>query len=150
MPGPPDGLKTERQGEGTMPAKEWDPEDPYEWTAVLLPTREDTSVEMAEVFVEEFLRMHYGARQVLALFRNPHYRGPHGVWCEHGDEFVRALITRVFLQWGRIPDWDRAAEPAARLPGPGRTAGESVPGEPVGRLRPGGRVEGGISEGQRP
>jgi hypothetical protein len=88
-----------------MPKNEWDAEDPYELTGVVLWTAEDTSLAMAETFVEEFLRLGYGARQVLALFRNPFYRGPYGVWRRHGDEFVKDLITRVFLQWGRCPEW---------------------------------------------
>ncbi|MEJ5238297.1 MAG: hypothetical protein WHT82_08050 [Limisphaera sp.] len=96
-----------------MPKDEFDPEDPWELNRVAVPTEEDTLPAMAETFVEEFMRMGYGAPQVLALFRNPHYVGPYAVRARHGEGFVRELIARVFQRWGRTPDWGRSCRIAA-------------------------------------
>jgi hypothetical protein len=54
-----------------MPKDEFDPEDPLELRGVSIPTEENTLPLMAEVFVEEFMRLGYGASQILALFRAP-------------------------------------------------------------------------------
>lgn len=127
-----------------MPWDEWDAEDPYELTGVLLPTSEDTSLAMAETFIEEFLRLGYGARQVQALFRNPHYRGPYTVWRKHGDGFVKEVITRVFLRWGRVPDWAPSGEAQAaacpRKGAPGVSA-RAASGDP--------RIEAAKDEGEK-
>ena len=58
-----------------MPKDEFDFEDPLELNGVALLTHEDTTDEMAECFIEEFMRMGYNHKQILALFRNPHYLG---------------------------------------------------------------------------
>ncbi|HVR37141.1 MAG TPA: hypothetical protein VMS21_14960 [Methylomirabilota bacterium] len=84
-----------------MPKDEFDFEDPLELNGVALFTDEDTSGEMAACFIEEFMRMGYNHKQVLALFRNPHYIGPNQVLQSKGEPFVRDLIASTFLLWGR-------------------------------------------------
>ena len=56
---------------------------------------------MAECFTEEFMRMGYNHQQVLALFRNPHYLGPHMAFEKRGESFIRDLIADVFARWGK-------------------------------------------------
>ena len=58
-----------------MPKDEFDFEDPFELNGMAFLTHEDTTNDMAECFIEEFMRMGYSHQQVLALFRNPHYLG---------------------------------------------------------------------------
>lgn len=82
-----------------MPKDEFDPEDPLELQGVALLTEEDTSHAMAECFIEEFLRMQYNAKQILALFRNPHYIGVNMVFQNKGESWVRQQITEVFTRW---------------------------------------------------
>ena len=84
-----------------MPKDEFDFEDPLELNGVAFLTEEDTSTEMAECFTEEFLRMGYNHKQVLALFRNPHYVGPNMVLANKGEPFVRDIIAETFARWGR-------------------------------------------------
>ena len=118
-----------------MPWEEWDAEDPYELMGVLLPTTEDTSWAMAETFIEEFLRLGYGAHQILALFRNPYYRGPHSVWRRHGDDSVKELIERVFARWGRAADGMPPRQgPETGFPGQVRAAGNSPEEEGSGAV----------------
>ncbi len=84
-----------------MPKDEFDFEDPLELNGVAFLTEEDTSAEMAECFAEEFMRMGYNHKQVLALFRNPHYTGPNMVLANKGEPFVREIIAETFARWGR-------------------------------------------------
>ena len=51
--------------------------------------------EMARCFVEEFVRMGWTDEQILGLFSDPFYRGPHAVWQRRGEAFVRGLLAGV-------------------------------------------------------
>ena len=88
-----------------MPKDEFDFDDPLELNGVAFLTEEDTSAEMTECFAEEFLRMGYNHKQVLALFRNPHYVGPNMVLQNKGEQFVRDIIGETFARWGRPFAW---------------------------------------------
>jgi hypothetical protein len=88
-----------------MPKDEFDPEDPMELCGVGLLTEEDTSEPMTECFIEEFLRMGYNAKQVLALFRNTHYTGMNMVMQNRGEQFVKDKIVEVFGWWKRPVSW---------------------------------------------
>ena len=68
-----------------MPKDEFDFEDPFELNGMAFMTHEDTTNDMAECFTEEFMRMGYDHQQVLALFRNPHYLGPHMALEKRGE-----------------------------------------------------------------
>lgn len=84
-----------------MPKNEFDFEDPLELNGVALQTEEDTTDAMCECFIEEFMRMGYNAKQILALFRNPHYLGMNMVLEKRGEEFVKQRVREVFARWGK-------------------------------------------------
>lgn len=88
-----------------MPKDEFDFDDPMELSGVGLMTTEDTTDAMAECFIEEFMRLGYNHKQVLALFRNPHYLGMNMVLQNRGEDFVREKITEIFSRWGRPVSW---------------------------------------------
>ena len=88
-----------------MPKDEFDFEDPFELNGMAFMTHEDTTNDMAETFIEEFMRMGYGYKQILALFRNPHYLGPNMALEKRGEPFIRELIAEVFVRWGRNVEW---------------------------------------------
>lgn len=88
-----------------MPKDEFDFEDPLELNGVAFLTDEDTSAEMTGCFAEEFMRMGYNPKQVLALFRNPHYTGPNMVLANKGEPFVRQIIAETFARWGHPIEW---------------------------------------------
>jgi len=88
-----------------MPKDEFDFDDPMELSGVGLFTEEDTTDAMAECFIEEFLRMGYNHKQILALFRNPHYLGMKMVLQNRGEAFVRERIAEVFARWGKAIQW---------------------------------------------
>jgi hypothetical protein len=85
-----------------MPKDEFDFEDPLELNVVALLTEEDTTEAMCECFIEEFMRLGYNHKQILALFRNPHYLGMNMVMEKRGEQFVRDQITEIFARWGRL------------------------------------------------
>jgi len=84
-----------------MPKDEFDPDDPMELNGVAFLTDEDTTEAMTDCFIEEFMHMGYNHKQLLALFRNPHYLGMNMVLQNRGQQFVRDKITEVFARWGR-------------------------------------------------
>ncbi|MHC1763043.1 MAG: hypothetical protein AB9869_01880 [Verrucomicrobiia bacterium] len=88
-----------------MPKDEFDFEDPFELNGMAFATEEDTTQVMAECFAEEFMRMGFNAKQVLALFKNPQYLGPNLALEKHGEARVRDLIGDVFARWGKPVSW---------------------------------------------
>jgi hypothetical protein len=114
-----------------MPKDEFDFEDPFELNGMVFPTQEDTTNDMAECFIEEFMRMGYSHKQILALFRNPHYLGPHLTLEKHGQPFVRNLIVDIFARWGRPVSWAETVCPHTEESGSG---GGSRPVAPVAEI----------------
>jgi hypothetical protein len=88
-----------------MPKDEFDFEDPFELNGMAFMTHEDTTNDMAETFIEEFMRMGHSHKQILALFRNPHYLGPNMALEKRGEPFIRDLIAEVFARWGKQVTW---------------------------------------------
>ena len=88
-----------------MPKDEFDFEDPFELNGMAFLSHEDTTNDMADTFIEEFMRMGYGHKQILALFRNPHYLGPNMAFEKRGEPFIRDLIADVFARWGKVITW---------------------------------------------
>jgi len=78
---------------------EADPQDPMELVGVGLPVADQSALEaMAECFAEEFIRLGHSEKEVLALFENPFYAGPHRAYCSLGEARIRDMITH----YGRI------------------------------------------------
>ena len=94
-----------------MPKDEFDFEDPMELNGVALVSPEDTTEAMTECFVEEFMRLGHNHKQILALFRNPHYLGMNMALQNRGEQFVRDKISEVFARWGRPVKWATAGPP---------------------------------------
>ena len=92
-----------------MPKDEFDFDDPMELNGVGLGCAEDTTAAMTECFVEEFMRLGYDHRQILALFRNPHYIGMNLALQNRGEPFVRDVIGEVFARRGKTVTWPAGA-----------------------------------------
>ncbi len=101
-----------------MPKDEFDADDPFELTGVGLVTMEDTTHEMAECFIEEFMRLGYNPKQVLALFRNPFYIGVNMVLQNRGEPYVKEMIAQTFTAWGRPFSWPVPAASGTSNPQP--------------------------------
>jgi hypothetical protein len=88
-----------------MPKDEFDFDDPLELNGVSVECTEDTTAAMTECFVEEFLRLGYNHKQILALFRNPQYLGMNLAMKKRGEPFVRDTIAEVFARRGKAVTW---------------------------------------------
>ena|SRR3989338_6568632 len=82
-----------------MPKNECDPEDPLELHGVELATDEEGLREMAFCFAEEFMRDGWSEEKLLEMFKSPFYHGPHLVWKQKGEAFVREVIKEAFAIW---------------------------------------------------
>lgn len=88
-----------------MPKDEFDFDDPMELNGIGIVCGEDTTEAMTECFVEEFLRLGHNHKQILAMFRNPHYIGMNMALQNRGEQFVRDKISEVFARWGKQVAW---------------------------------------------
>jgi hypothetical protein len=98
-----------------MPKDELDPDDPMELFGVGILTDEETTTTMTECFIEEFLRLGYNHKQILALFRNRHYTAMNMVVQAKGVEFVRTCIAETFAKWGKTVTGPNINKPLAGL-----------------------------------
>jgi hypothetical protein len=76
--------------------KGFERDDPFQMVAVGIAASEDTNEEMARTFIEEFALMGIAESRILRFFRSPFYAGPHMVYQERGEDFIRALIAEIF------------------------------------------------------
>lgn len=87
-----------------MPMGEADPQDPMQRVGVCVPVADEAPLrEMAECFAEEFLRLGHCEGDVLALFKDPFYAGPHEAYRNLGDDWIREMIhkyARIFRPIG--------------------------------------------------
>ncbi|MBI4575202.1 MAG: hypothetical protein HY722_02950 [Planctomycetes bacterium] len=77
------------------PRDDPDVTDPLEAVAVSCPAGPEALEAMATAFVEEFLSQGLPPERVVALFRDPFYAAPHGVWRARGEAYVRSLVARA-------------------------------------------------------
>lgn len=78
-----------------MADKEFESEDPMQLVGTLMECDEEEIEEMGLTFVEEFARMRWSREEIMAVFANPHYRGPHTVYRAKGPVFISGLIDLV-------------------------------------------------------
>lgn len=80
-----------------MPKHEVEHDDPLELVGVPIP--ESDLDEIAEAFVEEYIRMDFDRARILALFKNPFYRGTHQIYLQKGEGYLNEVIDRVITRW---------------------------------------------------
>jgi len=87
-----------------MADKEFESEDPMQLVGTLMECDEEEIEEMGLTFVEEFARMRRPPEEIMAIFANPHYRGPHTVYRVKGPAFISGLIDLVTGATTRFAD----------------------------------------------
>ncbi len=91
-----------------MAKKEIEPDDPIEMIGVELPNQTEEQLrDMALCFAEEFVREGWREEQLMKLFQNSFYHGPHLVWKQKGDDFCRSVILEALRMWR---PYDRTSE----------------------------------------
>lgn len=76
-------------------AKEFEDDDPMELIGSVMGIGEDGMEEIGLTFVEELARMDWSQEEILTIFSDPFYRGPHTVFRAKGAEYVKRLIVSV-------------------------------------------------------
>ncbi len=76
-----------------MPYGEPDATDPMTLHGVVMKTEDDRAMhEMAECFVEEYIRIGFEPERILRMFRTRGYAGPNLAYQTLGDDAIRAII----------------------------------------------------------
>ena len=102
-----------------MPYDDPDPTDPMTLHAQEFETDSAAIHDMAECFVEEYVRLGMSPDLVLQMFRTQGYAGPFLAYRVLGEEAIWALIDEIVQRWGgRAPGLglDRMANGDVSLP----------------------------------
>ena len=84
-----------------MPHGDPDPVDPMMLNGMVFETDSDEATrEMAENFVDEYLRLGFTTERVRSMFDNSGFVGPHMAIQTLGAEAIDALIDEVAQRWG--------------------------------------------------
>jgi hypothetical protein len=79
-----------------MAEKEFEDDDPMELRGAMCEGSDESSMEdMGLTFVEEFARMGWSRDEMLTVFMDPHYRGPHTVLRAKGLGYVTWLLNQL-------------------------------------------------------
>ena len=79
-----------------MAEKKFEAEDPMELVGAICEGGDaDAIEEMGRTFVEELARMGWPREDIIAVFADPFYRGPHTVFRSKGMLFVAALVESI-------------------------------------------------------
>ena len=85
-----------------MPKDEFVDEDPLELVGMVLPGEERQLERMAEVIVEEYVRMGWDERRLMTLFVNPMFMATYRVYHQKGEQYVKELVRHTCARY-RIP-----------------------------------------------
>ncbi len=78
-----------------MPMREADTDDPMELVGVRLPVADDQAMgDMAECFVEEYVRLGHTADELMRMFQDPFYAGVHQAYRVLGEAHIGELIAK--------------------------------------------------------
>ena len=83
-----------------MPHDEFVDEDPMGLVGMVVPGEPGQLKAMAECFVEEYVRMGWDERRLMALFVSPMFLATHRIYKLKGEDYVRELIRRTRVKWG--------------------------------------------------
>ena len=94
-----------------MPYDDPDATDPMTLHGVVIETESDAAMrDMAECFVEEYLRIDWEEDRILKMFQTQGYAGPFLAYQTLGEEAIRRMTSELIPLWGGRKD-----EPAQSL-----------------------------------
>ena len=86
--------------ENSMPKKEAEADDPMEIVGVEFAGQTEAQLhDMVLCFAEEFIREGWREEQLMEMFQNPFYQGPHLAWKQKGDDYIRSVIQEAMKMW---------------------------------------------------
>lgn len=84
-----------------MPYDDPDATDPMTLHGVELPVEDASAArEMAECFVEEFIRLGHSSTAILELFLAGEFAGPAMALEQLGRDQIETIIGEQFMRWG--------------------------------------------------
>lgn len=82
-----------------MPKDEFVDEDPMELVGMVLPGEPGQLESMAEIIVEEYVRMGWDERRLMTLFVNPMFMATNRIYQQKGELYVRDLIRQTCAKY---------------------------------------------------
>jgi hypothetical protein len=92
-----------------VPQDEFVDEDPMELVGFVMPGEAGQLERMAEVIVEEYVRMGWDEKRLMVLFVNPMFQATYRVYQLKGEAYVRELLHKTCAKYC----WTTAKTPAA-------------------------------------
>ena len=84
-----------------MPYDDPDATDPMTLHGVVVETESDAAMrDMAECFVEEYIRNGFSADRILKMFKTKGYAGPFLAYQTLGEEAIRGIVEELIPLWG--------------------------------------------------
>ncbi len=84
-----------------MPYDDPDATDPMTLHGVVVETTSDAAMrDMAECFVEEYIRSGFSAERILKMFQTQGYAGAFLAYRTLGEDAVRNIIDELIPLWG--------------------------------------------------
>ncbi len=84
-----------------MPYDDPDVTDPMSLNGVVVETDSDAAMrDMAECFVEEYIRSGFDKDRILKMFQTKAYAGPFLAYQTIGEDAIRLIIDELFPLWG--------------------------------------------------
>ena len=88
-----------------MPYDDPDATDPMTLHGVVVETESDAAMcDMAECFVEEYIRSGFDAERILKMFQTQGYAGPFLAYQTLGEDAIRRIIDDLIPLWGSPED----------------------------------------------
>jgi hypothetical protein len=95
-----------------MAKPEFEAEDPLELVGMVMPGEAGELEAMAECFVEEYVRLGWDERRLMALFTSPMFLATHRIYRQKGEAYVRRLIQQTRAKYASISSEAREASHA--------------------------------------
>ncbi len=84
-----------------MPYDDPDATDPMTLHGVVVETDSDAAMrDMAECFVEEYIRSGFDAERILKMFQTQGYAGPYLAYQTLGEDAIQRIIDELIPLWG--------------------------------------------------
>ncbi len=89
-----------------MPYDDPDATDPMMLHGVVVETQDDNAMcDMAECFIEEYIRSGFDADRIMKMFKTQGYAGPFLAYQTLGQDAIRRIIDELMPLWGgRTPE----------------------------------------------
>ena len=88
-----------------MPYDDPDATDPMTLHGVIVETESNAAMcEMAECFVEEYIRSGFDADRILRMFKTQGYAGPFLAYQTLGGDAIQRIIDELIPLWGGRKD----------------------------------------------